>query len=212
MQKYIVIEWIHGSGKTTIAKALAERLKLLGLNAQYYHFPDEEDILGKAIRQVVADKDVVHHRQVTGVLYAGFANRFHLKTKADDVIYVADRHSVTTWLVFQKDIPDEVRKELYGIGIEALKNNGMSYYIRVDKEVARERLQPRNTDLREGDAVWKDKANDLFVAEKFDKLSAMYDDYLVNAVNSLWVPMYEIENNGTIDECVDKMVEYLSLE
>lgn len=212
MQKYIVIEWIHGSWKTTIAKALATKLQSLWYNAQYYHFPDEADALGKVIRAVVADKDVVHHWQVTWALYAAFANRFHINTQDDDVIYVTDRHSVTTGLVFQKDIPSPVRKELYSIGIDALKANGIAYYIRVDKEVARERLQPRNNDLRTGWEVWKNKADDRFVAEKFDKLSAMYDKYLVNAVNDLWIPMHVIENNGTVEQCVNRIITYLSTE
>ena len=45
MKKYIVIEGIHGSGKTSVAKALAEKLQSQNIQSEYYHFPDETDQL-----------------------------------------------------------------------------------------------------------------------------------------------------------------------
>lgn len=209
MKKYIVLEWIHGCGKSTVAKALVKRFAQKGLKAMYYHFPDEEDILGKAIRSVLTEKDVVHHWQVTGALYAAFANRFHYKTKDDDMIYILDRHSVTTGLIFQKDIPDDVRLALYGPWIDALKSDGIAFYVSLTKETARIRRELRDAELLKQWGVWEDKAKDLFIGEKFDYLADQYDNYLLKVVNDLWIAMHKVTNDSTIETCVDQIESML---
>ncbi len=211
MKKYIVLEWIHGSGKTTIAKALAKELQSRGINAQYYHFPDEEDSLGKVIRSVVANKDLVHYREITGALYAAFANKFHIQTKDDDVIYVLDRHSVTTGLIFQESIPEAVRQALYGIGIQALKNDGISFYVSLDVETAKKRQEERNKQLRMTTWVRWDKGNDVFVAEKFHSLAKKYDEYLLPSIKKMDIPIYTVNNNTTIQACVQQIISLLPL-
>jgi len=96
MKKHIVVEGIHGSGKTSVAKALTQKLNDQGFPAQYYHFPDETDQLGQVIRQTLTDKELVREWQVTGLLYAAFSNRFHIKSKHDKVYYIQDRDSLTS--------------------------------------------------------------------------------------------------------------------
>lgn len=209
MKKYIVIEWIHGSGKTSVAKKLVEHLCELWYKACYYHFPNEEDILGKAIRSVVADSSVCKHWQVTWLLYAAFANRFHIQTQDDDVIYVTDRHSVTTWLIFQNDISDALRQEIYSIGIHALQNNGIGFYINTSLENAQQRAHERNISLRKQGGVWQDKANDVFVAEKFQQLARAYDAHLVQKSRDIWIVLHEISNDGSLEKTVAAIMSYL---
>jgi thymidylate kinase len=175
MKKHIVIEGIHGSGKTSVAKALAEKLVQKGISARYYHFPDETDQLGQVIRATLADKELVKNREVTGLLYAAFSNRFHIKTKDDNITYVQERDSVTTGLVFQSSIPRETRMQIYHHAIKNLQTQGIVIYVRADMEIARKRMQKRNEDLLAVGGVWKDKANDVFVAEEFESLSLRYE-------------------------------------
>ncbi|MBU0626982.1 hypothetical protein KKG31_00250 [Patescibacteria group bacterium] len=99
------------------------------------------------MRKVLTDKDLYKHREVLGLLYAAASNSFHIKTKKDDKIYVLERDSVTTGLIFQKDIPRETRLQIYKFGIENLRENGLVFYVTIDKEIALERLTKRNEEL-----------------------------------------------------------------
>lgn len=107
-KKYVVFEGIHGSGKTSLAKMYAERSQ-----REYFHMPEESDYFGATIRKLITEREIVGHREVTGLVYAAFANRFHYTHDQDDVRYVLDRHSFVTGLVFQQDIPQETRKHMY---------------------------------------------------------------------------------------------------
>ncbi|MDR0650117.1 MAG: deoxynucleoside kinase [Candidatus Peribacteria bacterium] len=175
MKKHIVVEGIHGSGKTSVAKALAEKVVQEGIQAQYYHFPDETDKLGQVIRETVADKALVKNWEITGLLYAAFSNRFHIRTKADGITYIQDRDSVTTGLVFQSAIAWEVRMAIYRQAIEHLQQQGMVLYIQTDKETAHLRMQERNLQLQQQGEVRQHKAKDVFIAEEFENLSFRYE-------------------------------------
>ncbi len=211
MKKYIVLEWIHWSGKTTVSKKLVDRLRQVWINAVYYHFPDEESLLWQAIRQIVTDKDLVYDWHITWVLYAWFANLFHKKTENDDKIYILDRHSVSTWLIFQREIPWNVRLELYATGIESLKKNWKFFYLTVDKNIAKQRTNLRNKELLKKWWIWATKAKDLFNEEKFDELTKLYDEFLIPELKKLWFTCQKVENNNSIQTTVDQIISYLGL-
>lgn len=205
--KYIVVEWIHGSGKSSVAKEIAKTLQEKWLPAEYLHFPDEESDLGKVIRRVLADKDLYKNREVLGLLYAAASNSFHIKTKDDDKLYVLERDAVTTGLIFQKDIPWDTRMQIYKFGIENLRKLGKVIYVKVDKDIAHGRIVTRNNELaKSDDQVRKDKAADKFI-EKFDEMSHLYDTELMPQLEKLGLSYEIIENNTTIEEAWAKAVE-----
>jgi len=88
---------------------------------KYLHFPDEASDLGKVIRRVLTDKDLYKKWEVLGLLYAAASNSFHIKTKDDNKLYVLEREAVTTGLIFQKNIPWNIRMQIYKFGIENLR-------------------------------------------------------------------------------------------
>jgi thymidylate kinase len=57
-----------------------------------------------------------------------------------------------------------------------LKEKGVIFYIDIDKNIALERLTSRNQELSNQDEVRKNKANDQFITEKFEKYSKLYND------------------------------------
>lgn len=204
--KYIVIEGIHGSGKSSVAKEIAKILQEKWLPAKYLHFPDEESDLGKVIRSVLTDKDLYKNREVLGLLYAAASNSFHIKSKNDENIYVLERDAVTTGLIFQKDIPRDTRMEIYKFGIENLRKLGKVIYVKVDKDIARERIVARNNELAESDdQVRKNKAGDKFI-ENFDEMSYLYETQLMPQLERLGLSYEIIENNSTIKEAGKKAV------
>ena len=208
--KYIVIEGIHGSWKSSVAKKIAKLLQERWLPAKYLHFPDEESDLGKIIREVLTDKDLYKHWEVLGLLYAAASNSFHIKSKDDGNIYVLERDAVTSGLIFQKDMPRDVRMEIYKFGIKHLRDAGKVIYIKVDKEVAHQRLISRNKELTLfNDKVRKDKAEDQFIQEKFDQLSTLYETEMIPQLKRLGLSYEIIENNWTIDEAGQKAIETL---
>lgn len=208
--KYIVVEGIHGSGKSSVAKEIAKVLQEKWLPAKYLHFPDEESDLGKVIREVLADKDLYKNREVLGLLYAAASNSFHIKSKDDGNIYVLERDAVTSGLIFQKDMPRDVRMQIYKFGIEHLRKMGKVIYVKVDKEVARKRLTTRNEELAQNDdKVRQNKAEDKFIQEKFDQLSNLYETEMVTQLEKLGLTCEVIENNGTIEEAGQKAINTL---
>ncbi len=205
--KYIVVEGIHGSGKSSVAKEIAKILQEKWLPAEYLHFPDEESDLGKVIRRVLADKDLYKNREVLWLLYAAASNSFHIKSKDDEKIYVLERDAVTTGLIFQKDMPWETRMQIYKFGIENLRKLGKVIYVKVDKEVAKWRIETRNSELaKSDDQVRKDKAADKFI-EKFDEMSHLYETELMPQLEKLGLSYEIIENNTTIEEAGKNALE-----
>ncbi len=218
MQKYIIIEWIHWSWKSSVAQEVANQLQQQWINAQYYHFPDEEDDLGKVIRKIVADKNLAYQREITGLLYASFANIFHTKTKTDDKVYILDRHSVTTWLVFQSQMSRNTRLEIYKPWIQALLENGQIFYLQIDKDIARQRSEQRNNEIIAQNTkhsqdtqnnVWINKAKDVFNEEKFDELTNLYETNLITQIQKLWLDCDIVDNNGSIQQSVDQIIKKL---
>lgn len=209
MKKNIVIEGIHGSGKTSVAKTLAEKLQQKWIQSQYYHFPDEADQLGQVIRSTLTDKDIVKHWQVTGLLYAAFSNRFHIKTKSDRVTYVQDRDSLSSGLVFQSSIPRDSRLAIYQQAIENLQHQGIVVYVRSNMEIARQRLDARNLHLLWKGWVWEHKAKDVFIKEDFENLSLRYEREMLPWLERMWIPYIVVENNWTLEECIDEILKKL---
>ena len=209
--KYIVIEGIHGSGKSSVAKEIAKILQEKWLPVKYLHFPDEKSDLGKVIRETLTDKDLYKNREVLWLLYAAASNSFHIKTKNDGNIYILERDAVTSGLIFQKDMPRETRMEIYKFGIENLRKMGKIIYIKSDKEIAYQRVIKRNEELaKNDDKVRKDKSKDNFIGD-FDKLTNLYETQLISQLEKIGLSCDIIENNSTIEEAGEKAVEKLKI-
>lgn len=209
--KYIVIEGIHGSGKSSVAKELTQTLKKEWLNVEYYHFPNEEEDLGKVIRKTLTDKELYKHREIIGLLYAAASNIFHIRTKNDDQIYVLERDSVTTGLIFQRDIPRETRLQMYKFWIENLKEQGKVFYVKIDKAIALERLTKRNEELKKQGWTREDKAKDKFVEEEFDRLSNLYATEMFPQLDKLGLKYEIVDNSWSIQDTIKQIQESLWL-
>lgn len=212
MYKYIIIEWIHGSWKRTIALEFNKQLQKLWYNSEYLHFPDEEDILWKAIRKTLTDKDLYKKREVLWLLYAAFSNSFHIKNKDNDKIFILERHSITTWTIFQEDIPQNIRKEIHKYWLDELQKKWIMIYLSVDKNIALERSRKRNKKLYKKWWVWKDKAWDKFIKDKFFELADKYENFLRKRVEDLWIKTKTVKNETTIKNCVKKILLDLNIE
>ncbi len=208
--KYIVVEGIHGSWKSSVAKQLVKNLQEKWFPAKYLHFPDEESNLWKVIRETVADKELYKKREIVWLLYAAATNSFHIKSKDDGYLYVLDRDAVTTGLIFQKDIPREVRLEIYKFGIENLRKLGRVIYVKMDKDIALQRLNKRNEKLQqEKDKVQEDKAEDKFIQQDFEKLTHLYETEMFPQLEKLGLSYDIIENNTSIEDAGQKAMEKL---
>jgi len=206
--KYIVIEWIHWSWKSTISKELTKILQQNWINSEYIHFPNEKEKLWQHIREVLTDKELYQKREVLWLLYASASNSFHIKTQNDNKIYVLERDSVTTGLVFQKDIPREIRMEIYKFWIQNLVKQGLVIYIDVDKNLAFQRTQQRNEELHKKWEVRANKAKDKFL-EDFEKLSNEYKNNLPKQIQKLKIPFRMVTNNDTISNCLKQITSNL---
>jgi len=211
MYKHIVIEWIHWSWKSSVAKWLSKKLNQLWYNTQYYHFPDEWDQLWQVIRTTVADRDLYKSREVTWLLYAAFSNRFHIKSQETKTIFIQDRDSVTTWLIFQKTIPRETRLNIYKFGIENLRKQWIVFYVELDKDVALQRAKTRNNKLKnkKNGKVRKDKTDDKFLQD-FERYSKEYDDNLWIQIQKLWIPFHKVNNNNSLENTINQIIKKIN--
>lgn len=210
MHKYIIIEWIHWSWKSTVADRLQKHIQTNNPHCQRYHFPEENEILWKAIREILTEEHSCHHRQVTGLLYAAAANRLHYMYDNTETMFILDRHSVTSGLIFQKEIDDYTRHQIYWPSITSLQKHGIVIYIQTDIAVAEQRHIARNTELREQqDTVRKNKSNDLFVKQKYKELSDLYEQEFIPKVQALHIPIICVTNNWSIDETIANIMQSL---
>jgi thymidylate kinase len=202
--KYLVFEWIHGSGKSFIPEKLEEKRLSVWKKVKYFHFPNEDEPLGKIIRSVVANKKIYDKREATGLLYAAHANIFHYEHDDDDITYLLSRHSVSTGLIFQKDIDLETRKKIYWPGVKALQEKGIVFYLKINPQLAAERKEERNIKLlnNNSEQVRKDKANDQFIAQKYEQLALEYEYDMIPKLQELWIRTAIIDNNGTREETI----------
>ena len=207
MLKYLVFEGIHGSWKSYIPKKLEEKRLSQWKKVKYFHFPNEEESLWKVIRSVVANEKVYDKRQATGLLYAAHANIFHYEHDDDDITYLLSRHSVSTGLIFQKDIDDETRKKIYWPGIQALQKDGIVFYLKTDCQTATNRAELRNKNLLsfKNDQVRKDKANDKFIEHKHEQLTKEYEENMIPQLQKLWITTAIIDNTGSLENTIEQI-------
>lgn len=198
-KKYIVFEWIHGSGKTTLAKLYAQRSQ-----RDYFHMPEESDYFWATIRKLLTEKDIVWHWDVMWLVYAAFANRFHYTHDSDTKQYVLDRHSFVTWLVFQRDIEKEIREKIYWAWLRALRDHWIVVYVRVDRHVAYERMIERNKQIASQWWVRKDKSQDHFFTD-FERLSELYETSMLWELEQWGIEYIVVDNNGEVEGALEKI-------
>lgn len=159
---------------------------------------------------MLADKDLYKNREVLGLLYAAASNSFHIKSKDDGKLYVLERDAVTTGLIFQKEIPRDTRMQIYRFGIENLRKLGKVIYVKVDKDIARQRVETRNSELaKSDDKVRQDKAKDQFIENKFEELSRLYETEMMPQLEKLGLSYDIVENNTTIQEAGNDAIKKL---
>jgi adenylate kinase family enzyme len=81
--------------------------------------------------------------------------------------------------------------------------------VNIDKKVALQRLKKRNEQLLLLGGVRKDKAEDKFVTEEFDKRSDLYENEMIPQLDKLGLKHETVDNSGTIEETIKKILEKL---
>lgn len=105
----------------------------------------------------------------------------------------------------------ETRLEIYGPGIQALKENGIVFYLKTDPNLAAERKEVRNDAMRatQKEQVRQDKANDQFVAQKYEQLAREYEENMIPQLEKLGIPAIIVDNNGTVEETIQQIESIL---
>jgi len=195
--RFFVFEWIHGAGKSTLVTSCTQHLIASWYAVKSFIFPDKTTDLGRTIRSLITDHRVVGEWRIVWSLYAAFANWFHACIDDGKTIWLCDRHSVTSGLIFQDDIPASVREELYWPSLTALRDAGQIIFCDCDDAVAQQRWQERNKTLLDGDEFEKNKARDAFFAHHHELTTKMRQSFLPQCM-ARGLPVFKIDCSADI--------------
>lgn len=206
--RFFVFEWVHGAGKSTLVSACADALIATWYPVKTFTFPDRSTDLGKSIRSLITDPRVVGEWRIVGSLYAWFANRFHTCIDDGKTVWLCDRHSVTSGLVFQDDIPDAIREELYWPSLGALRDEGQIIFCDCDDEIARQRWSQRNMKLHDSDEFEKNKARDAFFAH-YEEFTKKMRHYFLPACAAWWLSSWTIDSSSVLADTRDAVCAFI---
>jgi dTMP kinase len=164
-----VIEGLDGSGKSTMAKAVVEKLVKIGKEAVLYRFPSSDTPAGRTLRGILDGHETVVDKKA--LLYLFAADIHELKWRiGDDLanrrIVICDRHPLTSAWVYQTDVWGF--GDLYTIlQPQLMPNITRTFLLHVSPTLAMERIEQRGIkrSLYEDDFVRK--------ASKYQALSQM---------------------------------------
>lgn len=197
--RFIVIEGLDGSGKTTVAKMLAasERPDLRG-KVKFTYEPNDESAAGPFIRGILRKEITEFHPRV--LAYAFAANRLDHNYRTinpwlaqEGNVIVSDRYYLSS-LVYQSapDFPFARVMELN----ENARRPDIIFFVNVTNETCYARLQKRNQprELFEG----------RFTETREKFLAAI--DFLRNTRKE---NITEIDGNGTPEETLEQIYAHL---
>lgn len=168
MGKFIVLEGIDGSGKSTQAQSLHNMLINNGIDS-YKTFEPTDLTVGKLIRQVLT-KEIELHNKVLAPLFV--ADRLdHLLNENDGILaklksgqtVISDRYYFSSYAYHSVDIDMDWVISSNSVCADLLKPD-VTFFINVAPEMALERIKENR------------KSTDIF--ETLDRLKQVHENYL----------------------------------
>jgi len=167
--KYICLEGPDGGGKTTLARAICQRLASQGVNALRYWFPSDNAV-GSLIRQGLRGETKINQK---AYLYLFAADGLQANAELEACLamghhVVCDRHPTLSGLVFQPDHHTQGQIEsVYGsASIDGVIKPDHLFIIDVPADVTLARMRSREK--------YKDVVFESDRVEKVDELRQRY--------------------------------------
>lgn len=189
MGKFIVLEGIDGSGKSTQVDLLCKRL--IGENIDCYQTKEPTDlVVGKMIRQILT-KEIKLHMMALAPLFVSdrLDHLLHEKEGLIDKIkagqtVVSDRYYFSSYAYHGVDIDMEWVINANSVCADLLKPD-VTFFIDVSPEIALERIKNNreSNDLFETLDRLKQVRENYFIA--FDKLKSSEKVIIINGNNSI---------------------------
>lgn len=163
---FICIEGVDGSGKTTLAKALADKMNALYIKMPYY---DSDSVTAPIIKNILSDKhsvDIDLRRKLFGLnRYESFINEWCYLSVADDI--VMDRYTLSE-MVYETNLYPEFIQEIYDFEFSpqglSLPLPDVTIVLTGDSKVFEERRIKRNgaTDIYESNPIYLGAVNQRY--------------------------------------------------
>lgn len=160
---FICIEGVDGSGKTTLAKALADKMNARYIKMPYY---DNDSVTAPVIKDILSGDHGVSidlRRKLFGLnRYESFINDWCCLSVADDI--VMDRYTLSE-MVYETSLYPEAIQEIYDFEFSpqglSLPLPDVTIVLTGDSKVFEERRIKRNgaTDIYERDSVYLENVN-----------------------------------------------------
>lgn len=160
---FICIEGVDGSGKTTLAKALADKMKAWYIKMPYY---DNDSVTAPVIKDILSGEhgvDIDLRRKLFGLnRYESFINDWCCASVADDI--VMDRYTLSE-MVYETNLYPEDVQEIYDFEFSpqglSLPLPDVTIVLTGDSKVFEERRIKRNgaTDIYESNPIYLGAVN-----------------------------------------------------
>ncbi|MCH5186580.1 MAG: dTMP kinase [Oscillospiraceae bacterium] len=182
--KFIVFEGIDGSGKTTQAEILCERLKKCGISAETTREPTDGEI-GKLIRRALT-REITFSEQTMSMLFAADRTEHILGTDGilekvnSGISVVSDRYYFSSYAYNSVGVPLERVVELNGLNRELMQPD-ITVFIDVSVDEAMRRISKS----RAGTELYEKKERLTIVRENFfDVFKRMGENVAIIPANS----------------------------
>lgn len=160
---FICIEGVDGSGKTTLAKALADKMNARYIKMPYY---DSDSVTAPVIKDILSGErriSSIIRRKLFGLnRYESFIGDWGELTRTDDIIM--DRYTLSE-MVYQPVLFGDVVQDIFNFEFSPQGLNmplpDITIVLTGDSEVFEERRTKRNgaTDIYERDSVYLENVN-----------------------------------------------------
>lgn len=201
MSKYIVLEGIDGSGKSTICQSVMMACYRAGLSADLYPFPSPLTVPGELIRNIIDGKLKVTNPKTMAWLFIADAIEVEdaiSESLREEHIVIADRHPRMSGLAYQSVVYSEYDLEKL-INVASFHLPNKIFLIDVPAVVALERRSLRG---KSQSALYEDT--------KVAKVESLRGKYL--ALRDRWPSdvVTTIDGRRSLDSIVDEIMAYLT--
>lgn len=196
MHKLIIITGISGTGKTTLAKMLHEKINISTLLSY--------DILSENIYDIVGFRNKKEKKSLQSLNIELYKKLIRECMKRKDEVIILERPFKKEWIDFFDNLSKQYAYEIYTINVFA-KNFNLIWKRLLQREKSKEERHPSH--YLNSYCLKKKQEYEPFFEYDYDTLKEEYDGLISNRINLGKVIKIEDIEDINIDEMIKEIME-----